>query len=247
MKITIEENGNKRSVDIYSDEGYDLLAKLWTKSSCHHRIMYEPIWMGIPIIQFPGDVMMMQELIWKIRPDLIIETGVAHGGTAVFYASMLELLGRGKVIGIDVEIRQYNRIAIQGHPMSKRIELIEGSSIDKSVIDTVREKYANAEKVLVTLDSNHSYEHVLEELNLYSEFITPGSYIVAMDGAQAFVWDLPNGKPEWKLDNPLRAIEDFIKENPEFEIDDHYNRLKITSNPNAFLRRLTAEELKNAQ
>ncbi len=243
MKIRIEENGKTKEVDIYSDEGFDLIAELWTKTSCYHRIMYEPIWMGIPIIQFPGDIIMMQELIWKVRPDVIVETGVAHGGTAIFYASMLELLGRGTVIGIDVEIRQYNKIAIKGHPLSKRIQLIKGSSIDEAVVKQVKKIIRKGDKVLVALDSNHSYDHVFAEMRLYSDLISPDSYMVVMDGAQALAWDLPNGKHQWKEDNPLRAIEEFVTTHPEFEVDHYYNRLKITSNPKAFLRRLTAEEM----
>lgn len=238
MKITIENNNEKKTVDLYSAEGLDMITDLYVKSSCHHRIMYEPTWLGIPIIQYAEDVVMLQELIWKIRPDVIIETGVAHGGTAILYSSMLELIGKGRVIGVDIEIRKYNRLAINCHPLSKRITLIEGSSIDENIINTVKKSIKENEKVLVTLDSNHSYEHVKKELELYSTMVTPGSYLVAMDGAQAHVWDIPNGKSEWENDNPLRAIEDFVKKNKNFEIDENYTRLRITSNPKGFLKKI---------
>ena len=243
MKIRISVDEKAKEVDIYSREGYEIMVKLWTKVSCQYRIMYEPTWLGIPIIQYPEDILMMQELIWKVRPDVIVETGVAHGGSAILYASILELIGKGKVIGVDLEIRKYNRIVINSHPLSKRITLVEGSSVDESIVAEVKGKIRKDERVLVALDSNHSYKHVLREMELYSEIVSPGSYMVAMDGAQAYVWDIPNGKPEWKDDNPLRAIEEFVSKNKEFEIDEYYTRMKITSNPKGFLRRFSQEEM----
>ncbi len=231
----VDEAGSE--IDPYSEEGYERLAELWTKATVHNRLMYEPSWLGIPIIQYPGDIIMMQELIWKVRPEVIVETGFAHGGSAVFYGSMLELLGRGKVISVEIEIRKYNEVAIKGHPMSHRLEQVVGSSVDPDVVAQVKDMIGDNRKVLVTLDSNHSYEHVLKELELYSPLVSEGSYIVAMDGLQKFVADIPRGKPEWVEDNPHRAIHAFLEEHPEWEIDPHYNRLRVTSNPDAFLRR----------
>jgi cephalosporin hydroxylase len=224
-------------VDIYSREGLEALAEMWIKTSAQHKLMYEPVWLGIPIIQFPCDILIMQELIWKARPDVVVETGLAHGGSAIFYASILELLGRGKVISVEVEIRQYNRVAILGHPLSHRIELIEASSIDPATVAEVKRRISPDQKVLVTLDSNHSYNHVRQELELYAPLVPDGSYLVAMDGAQALVADMPRGKPEWREDNPLRAIHDFLRDHPDWEIDRRYNRLLVTSNPDGFLRR----------
>lgn len=206
--------------------------------------MYEPVWMGIPIIQMPDDIVMVQELIWKVRPDVIVECGLAHGGGAVLYASLCALMGKGRVIGVDVEIRKYNRAAIESHPMADRIELIEGSSIDSATVAAVRERVAGAGVVLVTLDSNHSREHVRRELEAYGPLVTPGSYIVAMDGAQGHVSDIPRGKPEWKDDNPLPAIEGFLRDHPEFVIDPHYTRLFVTSSPNGYLRRRRPDEMR---
>jgi len=237
MKIKVLGDGNQQEVDIYTKEGLELMSLLWVKSAAHHRLMYEPTWLGIPIIQFPEDIVVMQELIWKIKPDVIIETGVAHGGTAVFYASVLELLGKGKVVGVDIEIRKYNEVAIKSHFMSKRIKLIQGSSIDPEVVKQVQSHIRPTDKVLVTLDSNHSYEHVMKELELYSPFVSADSYIVAMDGAQEWVWDIPAGKKEWKEDNPLRAIKDFLKKNQEWETDPYYTRLMVTASPLGFLHR----------
>ena len=131
----VDENGSE--IDIYSEEGLQLMAELWTKVSVQHKIMYEPTWLGIPVIQYPGDMVMMQELIWKVRPEVIVETGFAHGGTAVLYASLLELLGRGKVISVEIDIRQYNKVAIKSHPLSHRIEMVQGSSVDPETVAAV--------------------------------------------------------------------------------------------------------------
>ncbi len=231
----VDENGSE--IDIYSEEGLQLMAELWTKVSVQHKIMYEPTWLGIPVIQYPGDMVMMQELIWKVRPEVIVETGLAHGGTAVLHVSLLELLGRGKVISVEIDIRQYNKVAIKSHPLSHRIEMVQGSSVDPETVAEVTRRIGDGRKVLVTLDSNHSCDHVLKELEFYSPLVSEASYIVAMDGAQALVHDIPRGKAEWRDDNPLRAIHTFLERHPEWEIDPYYNRLLVTSNPDAFLRR----------
>lgn len=243
QKITLTHGRKSKTVDLYSKEGLELISSLWVKLYAQYKLTHDITWMGVPIIQFPEDIIMMQELIWNVRPDVIIECGLAHGGSALFYASLLELMGKGHVIGIDIEIRHYNKIAIKNHPMSHRIEMLEGSSISEEVINTVKKRIKSANKVMVILDSNHSKEHVAKEIELYNKLVTPGSYLVVMDGAQAFVWDMPNGKPEWKEDNPLKAIEEFIENNPNFRIESYYNRLKVTSNPKGFLRKLTQEEM----
>lgn len=237
--ITIAGDGHTAplTVDLYSRRGLEVVASLWLKLSVEHRLMYEPAWLGIPIIQLPGDIVAMQELIWRVRPDLIIECGVAHGGSAIFYASICELVGKGHVIGVDVEIRQYNRVAIENHPMTKRIDLVEGSSTDPAIFDHVARRARTARTVLVVLDSNHTRDHVLQELALYHRLVTPGSYLVAMDGAAAHTWDVPRGDAKWRDDHPLAAIRQFLADHPEFSIDPHYGRHLITSNPDAFLRR----------
>ena len=237
MKLSYTEDGRTREVDLYTKEGLEELARVWLKASCQHRLMYEPTWLGVPIIQYPEDIVMMQELIWKLRPDVIVETGVAHGGSAILYGSVLEVLGKGHVIGIDIEIRQYNKVAIKSHPMSKRITLVEGSSVDPAVFARVRELVGGCESVLVVLDSNHSYEHVREEMRLYSQLVPADGYLVVMDGAQALMSDIPRGKAEWRQDNPLRAIEEFVAASSDWEPDPHYNRLLITSSPRGYLRR----------
>lgn len=205
------------------------------------KYSYNFSWLGRPIIQYPQDIMAMQELIWQVKPDLIIETGIAHGGSLIFYASMLELLGGdGELIGIDLDIREHNRIEIEKHPMYKRIEMLEGSSTDPEIIDSVKELAKGKKSVMVVLDSNHTHEHVLEELRLYSPFVTVGSYCVVFD---TIVEDLPDDffsdRPWGKGNNPKTAVHEFLKENDSFEIDDNVeNKLLITVAPDGYLKRI---------
>lgn len=237
MKITLEAHGQTTTADVFSKEGLELVSQVWIKQYAHFKLTHAITWMGVPIIQFPEDIVMLEELIWKVRPDVIVECGFAHGGSALFYASLCELMGKGFVIGVDVEIRPYNRISVENHPMSHRVRMVEGSSVAPETLAKVKAMIRPGDKVLVTLDSNHSKAHVAEELRLYKDLVGPGSYLVAMDGAQAWVWDMPSGKPEWREDNPLAAIEEFLAGNDEFEIDTHFTRLHVTSNPKGFLRR----------
>jgi cephalosporin hydroxylase len=245
-RLTLTHGPESRTVDLYSRDGLQLVGSLWTKLSAEYRLMYEPTWLGVPIIQLPDDIVMMQELIWKVRPDVIVECGVAHGGSAILYASICSLMGKGRVIGIDVEIRPQNRAAVESHRLADRIQLIEGSSTAPEVVRSVRGFVADAATVLVALDSDHSRAHVRKELEAYAPLVTPGSYLVAMGGAQAFVADIPRGKPEWKYDSPLPAIEDFLGEHPEFAVDRSFERLIVTANPSGYLRRKLPEELRAA-
>ena len=241
MKITIQNSDFDKSVDLYSNEGIELISNLWIKLCTQYKLTHEITWLGVPIIQLSEDIIMMQELIWKVRPDVIIECGLAHGGSALFYASIFELIGKGLVIGVDNDIRKYNEIAIKNHPLSHRVNLIEGSSISHQVINKIKRLTNKLKKIMVVLDSNHSKEHVLKELELYQDIVTPGSYLVAMDGAQEWVSDIPNGKPEWKTDNPLAAIKEFLKKSKNFQVDEYYSRLKVTANPNGFLKKIMKE------
>ncbi|MEB0045459.1 MULTISPECIES: cephalosporin hydroxylase family protein [unclassified Pseudomonas] len=211
----------------------------WVGTTARHKYTYNFSWMGRPIIQFPQDMVAMQEIIWSLRPDIIVETGIAHGGSLVFYASMLELAGHGEVLGIDIDIRQHNREAIEAHPMSKRIEMIQGSSIDPAIVDQVRQRIAG-KKVLVVLDSNHTHEHVLEELRAYAPMVSVGSYCVVMD---TVVEDMPEDafpdRPWGKGDNPKTAVWAYLKENSDFEIDQAiHSKLLITVAPDGYLRRV---------
>ena len=202
---------------------------------------YNFSWLGRPIIQYPQDMIAMQEIIWEVKPDLIIETGIAHGGSLIFYASLLEMIGKGEVLGIDIDIRKHNRKEIEKHPMYKRIKMIEGSSISKEVVEKV---YANAKrktKILVSLDSNHTCEHVLKELEYYAPLVSVGSYIVVFD---TIVEDLPEGyfaqKRPWGIsNNPKTAVDKFLNMNDQFKVDTTIdNKLLISVAPRGYLKRI---------
>ena len=235
--FTVDGPDGPRELNIYSPEGYQALAELWTRSGHHHKVTYELAWTGIPIIQLPEDIVMMQELLWRQRPDVLVESGVAHGGALMLYASIFELIGRGRVVGVDIEIRKYNRLAIEGHPLSHRIDLIESDSIADSTLDEVRKHIGPRDSVMVTLDSNHTKAHVAAELEKYAPLVTPGSYLVVFDTVMAVLPDAPNAKPEWADDNPLEAVREFLEKHDEFELDTAMNRLPITYCHGGFLRR----------
>jgi cephalosporin hydroxylase len=183
----------------------------------------------------------MQEIIWELQPDLIIETGIAHGGSLIYYASLLELIGKGEVLGIDIDIREHNRREIEAHPMFKRIKMIQGSSIDENLVEQVKAIAKGKQTVLVSLDSNHTQDHVLKELQFYAPFVTPGSYIVVFD---TIVEDLPEGyfreKRPWGVgNNPKTAVWEFLKHNDQFEIDTAIdNKLLISVAPDGYLKRI---------
>jgi cephalosporin hydroxylase len=212
----------------------DLLTKI-----AEYRYSYNFSWLGRPIIQYPQDMIAMQEIIWQVNPDLIIETGIAHGGSLVFYASMLELLGgQGQALGIDIDIREHNRQAIEQHPMSKRITMMQGSSIDEGLVAGVREFARGKERVLVTLDSNHTHDHVLAELQLYSPLVTKDSYLVVFD---TIVEEMPDDfypdRPWSKGNNPMTAVREFMETTDRFEIDTEItNKLVISAAPDGYLR-----------
>jgi cephalosporin hydroxylase len=239
--VTVRTPDGERDVDIYTDEGYSVLSQLWTRSGWQHKSTYELVWMGIPIIQLPEDILMMQELIWRVRPDVIIESGVAHGGALVLYSSLLDAIGKGHVVGVDIEIRKYNRLAIEAHPMSNRITLIEGDSVSDDTLARVRDEIPSGATVMVALDSNHTRDHVVAELERYAPLVTPGSYCVVFDSVMTMVSDAPSAGENWHQDNPLEAVSAFIAEHNEFEIDHSFNRLQVTYCQSGFLRRLEAD------
>ncbi|WP_461083186.1 cephalosporin hydroxylase family protein [Spirosoma flavus] len=215
-------------------------AEVFNTVSIQEQYSYNFTWMGRPIIQYPQDLVAMQELIWRIQPDIIIETGIAHGGSLIFYASMLELIGKGEVVGIDIDIREHNRQAIESHPMFKRIKMIQGSSVDQQIVDQIAALAAGKQTILVCLDSNHTHDHVAKELTLYSPFVTVGSYLVVFD---TIVEDLPanlyNNRPWDKGDNPKTAVWEFLKKNDNFEIDHAIdNKLLISVAPEGYLKRV---------
>jgi len=221
------------------DESFKSTSQKWLKESFRKKYEYNFTWLGRPIIQYPFDIIAMQEVIWEVKPDLIIETGIAHGGSIIFSASMLEIIGQGEVVAIDIDIRKHNREEIEKHPMFKRIKLIEGSSIDEKTISIVEKHAEGKANILVFLDSNHTHEHVLQELKIYSQFVSKDSYIVIFD---TFIEDLPEelmgDRPWGKGNNPKTAVWKFLEHNSAFSIDENIeNKLMITSAPNGFLKR----------
>jgi cephalosporin hydroxylase len=201
---------------------------------------YNFSWMGRPIIQYPQDMIAMQEIIWNLQPDLIIETGIAHGGSLIYYASILELIGKGEILGIDIDIRKHNKEEIEKHPMFKRIQMIQGSSISQETLEKVKSVARGKEKILVCLDSNHTHEHVLEEIKLYAPFVTQDSYLVVFD---TVVEDLPDdylpGRPWSKGNNPKTAVWEFLQSDDSFIIDKEIdNKLLISVAPSGYLKRI---------
>ncbi|MGA2320205.1 MAG: CmcI family methyltransferase [Solirubrobacteraceae bacterium] len=239
--VTVQTPAGPREIDIYTEEGFRALSHLWTRSGWERKFTYELVWMGIPIIQLPEDILMMQELIWRVRPEVIIESGVAHGGALILYASLLDAIGKGRVLGVDVEIRKYNRLAIEAHPMSKRITLIEGDSVAEATLARVRAEIPPGATVMVALDSNHTRSHVTAELERYTPLVTPGSYCVVFDSVMTMVSDAPSAGENWEHDNPLDAVSDFLARHEEFEVDPSFNRLDVTYCQSGFLRRLEAD------
>ena len=221
------------------------LTNRWLGKAQELGYSYNFDWLGLPIIQYPQDIVAMQELIWALRPDVVLETGVARGGSLIFYASMLELLETctgakgGRVIGIDIDIRQPNRDAIEAHPLARRIELVQGSSIDPAIVGQVRSLVGDAKRVLVCLDSNHTHDHVLEELRSYAPMTSVGSYCVVFDTLVEHLPDEAIGDRPWgRGDNPLTAVRQYLKETDLFETDAPlHDKLQISVAREGYLRR----------
>ncbi len=214
----------------------------WVAAIAPHNYTYNFTWLGRPVIQFPQDLAALQEIIWDTRPDLIIETGIAHGGSLIFHASMLQLLGNaGRVLGIDIDIREHNRTEIEAHPMFERIEMIQGSSIDNAIAPQVTKAAAEAKRVMVVLDSNHTHEHVLRELEIYAPLVTKGCYLVVCD---TLIEDMPAGsfpnRPWDKGDNPRTAVDAFLKTTDRFEVDTAIDaKLQISVSVGGYLKCVT--------
>ena len=236
----------KNIAGLAADETLQRLSNQWISGIAPHKYAYNFRWLGRPIIQFPQDTLAMQEIIWSVQPELIIETGIAHGGSLVFSASMLELNAAcggprdAEVLGIDIDIRPHNRAAIEAHPMSRRISMIEGSSIDPGVISQVQRRAERKASVLVCLDSSHTHDHVLAELNAYAPLTSVGSYCVVFD---TIIEDMPEDmfpdRPWGVGNNPKTAAREFLQSHPEFEADRNIDyKLLITVAPEGFLKRV---------
>ena len=228
------------------DKKLKSLAHKWIYESVTKQYVYNFSWLGRPIIQSPQDIVGLQEVIWSVKPDIIIETGIAHGGSLILSASLLALLEicgeieKGQVLGIDIDIREHNKKAIKAHPLSKKITMLQGSSLDSKIISKVSDFTKKGKKVLVCLDSNHTHEHVLKELNLYAPLVSINSYCIVFD---TFIEDMPKGtfrNRSWdKGNNPKTAILEFLKKNKDFKIDKKINdKLLLTASPDGFLKRI---------
>jgi cephalosporin hydroxylase len=240
-----ESERRKKTDVIGTDPVLGDLSRRWLARAQELGYSYNFDWLGLPIIQYPQDVVAMQELVWSLQPDLIIETGIARGGSAIFYSSLLELNAicggpaDARVVAVDVDIRPHNRTAIESHPLSRRLTMIQGSSIDEAIIAEVRRHAASRSRILVCLDSNHTHDHVLAELRAYAPLVTPGSYCVVFD---TLVEDLPpaaiGNRPWNKGDNPLTALRAYMAEVDDFEIDAaRHGKLQITVAAHGYLRR----------
>lgn len=213
--------------------------RIWYDIAVPYKYSYHFKWFGLPIIQYPQDIVAMQEIIWQVKPDIIIETGVARGGSVVFYAGMLKVMDiDGEVVGIDIDIRPHNREAIENHLLSDYITLIQGSSVEDSVVEQVKEKAKGKERVLVILDSNHTHDHVLAELQAYAPLVTKGSYCIAFD---TVIEDMPEGsfpdRPWDRGNNPKTAVWEYLKTTDRFVIDESiHNKLQITVAPDGYLK-----------
>lgn len=217
------------------------LSRAWVREATRQRQAFSfPTWLGRPILQLPQDLLAMQELIWQVRPQVIVETGVAHGGSLVFYASMLQLLGGdGFVVGVDVDLRPHNREAIETHPMAGRIRLVEGSSIEPAVVARVHELVSGHGPVMVVLDSHHTHAHVLHELRAYAPMATPGSYVVVFDTAVEHIpQEIFPDRPWGPGDNPLTAVRAYLAETDRLEVDHaiEARTAGITVAPGGYLR-----------
>jgi cephalosporin hydroxylase len=238
------EGERPESFPLYSREAFEIVSRVWVKVGWSQKHDYTFTWFGRPIIQLPEDVIRIQEVIYATRPDVIVETGVAHGGSLVFYASLFQAMGRGRVVGVELALRSENRKAIVAHELASRITLVDGSSTSSETVSAVRNLIEPGERVMVILDSNHTRAHVAAELDAYANLVSEGCYLVATDGIMRDLHDVPRGRPEWRDDNPSSAAEAFAVAHPEFDLgqppwpfSESDLRENVTHWPSAWLRR----------
>lgn len=216
--VTLETAQGEISYPMSSPEAFKLVSSAWLRCGWDTKYVYSFSWMGRPIIQLPEDMIRMQEVIYRVKPDVVIETGVAHGGSLIYYASLFKAMGKGRVIGVDIEIRPHNRKALEEHELYEYITLVEGSSIEPDVVNRIKGMVKPGETALVILDSNHSKSHVYNELEAYSPLVSSGSYIVATDGIMKDLVGAPRSQLDWDWNNPCEAAKDFAEKYTEFKI-----------------------------
>jgi cephalosporin hydroxylase len=243
--VIVTENGRETRHPFASAEAFNIVSRAWLRVGWDTKYVYSFAWMGRPVIQLPEDMIRIQEVIYAVKPDVIIETGIAHGGSLIFYASLCKAMEKGRIVGIDIEIRPHNRKAIEAHEMMPLITLVEGSSTDPKIVGQVKGLIKPGETVLVLLDSNHTYAHVLAELEAYGPMVTKGSYIVATDGIMKDLVGAPRAEGDWAVNNPHRAAADFVAKSPEFRLEEPafpFNEGMVTERvtywPGSFLKRV---------
>jgi cephalosporin hydroxylase len=242
--IVQHADGTTEEHRLDTPQAFEAVSAAWLRCGWDAKYVHGFTWLGRPVIQLPEDMIRIQEVIWRVRPDVVVETGVAHGGSLIFYASLFEAMGQGRVIGVDVDIGRHNRTAIEAHPLATRVTLVEGCSAAPGTLAAVRHGIGPADTVLVILDSNHSRAHVAAELDLYAPLVSRGSYIVACDGIRAQLAGAPRTAPDWTWNNPLAAVEafvagnrDFVLEEPAFPFNEGNVRNRVTYWPKSFIRR----------
>ena len=214
--VEVEDDNGTRTIPFADPEAFELVSRAWVRVGWDTKYVYRFTWLGRPIIQLPEDIVRLQELVFRVGPDVVVETGVAHGGSLVLYASVCEAIGHGHVIGVEVDLRPANRAAIEAHPLARRITLLDGDSIADATFTRVREAVGSSQRVLVVLDSKHTRDHVLAELRLYSSLVSPGSYILVADGIMREVAGGPRTSADWSWNNPVAAVDEFLAENDAF-------------------------------
>lgn len=244
-RVTVSVGKSVQEYDIGSPEAFAAISAAWLRSGWDTKYVYSFTWLGRPIIQLPEDLLRIQEVVYAMKPDVIMETGIAHGGSLVFYASLCRAMGKGRVIGIDIEIRPHNRRALESHELFPLITLIEGSSVDPAIVEQVRAQIQPGEVVMVLLDSCHTKAHVLAELEAYAPLVSVGSYIVATDGIMEQVVGAPRTQPDWSWNNPKQAAIEFVRRNHGFTIEEPvfpFNEGSITERmtywPSGFIKRI---------
>ncbi|KAB2842570.1 hydroxylase [bacterium] len=248
--LTVEGAEQEKAIPFSSPEAFEVLSHLWLRCGFDNKYVYGFTWLGRPILQLPEDLVRIQEVIYSVRPDWIIETGVAHGGSLVFYAGICKALGVGRVLGIDIEIRPHNRRALEEHPLRDYFNLLEADSAASSTLLEVRRMVGEAAKILVILDSKHSKDHVLKEMEAYAPLVSVDSYLVAADGIMREVAASPLAGKDWVWNNPLSAVEAFLARHPEFRREEPafpFNegqvRQRVTYWPGGFLRKTSSERI----
>jgi cephalosporin hydroxylase len=243
--LTHGHNGHSVTMTLDDPAAFALISQAWLRCGWDCKHVYSFTWFGRPIVQLPEDMLRIQEVIYRVRPDFIIEIGVAHGGSLMFYATLCKAMGHGRLIGIDIDIRAHNRMAIEQHELAPYIQLIQGNSISADTFEHVAKQVRGANQVMVLLDGCHTYDHVRSELEMYATLVTPGSYIVAMDGIMHDVAGAPRTQSDWSWNNPKKAAEDFaashsefVLESPAFAFNEGVVNAPVTYWPSGYLKRL---------